>query len=123
MTKTLKSYKEVSEDSKLDKVTAARFIAYMTKRWIVDEEIQCVSGYAHEWAERFAWEAEYAKSDFAGVKVLQSIDTCENCHEPLTYEELLEAVGNGLTLGEVCCDKCYGEFLSQKCSEHKHPDE
>lgn len=123
MIKTLTTYKDVANEAKLGKVTAARFIAYMTKRWKTEEEIQCRSGYASEWAERFASNVEYQASDLNGLRVLKQIDCCLECGERLTDDELLERINNNLTLGEdIVCDDCYNDFMREKIDEEWHPD-
>lgn len=121
-TKTM-TYSDIAKETGLGKITGARFVAYMTMRWASNEDINCACGYAKEWAERFLNEQEYPCSDLAGLRTLQKIDCCENCHERLTSDELLEAVEGGLKLGEVCCDSCYLKWQQQSSEEKKHPDE
>ncbi len=58
-----------------------------------------------------------------GLKTLKKIDCCDNCHERLTFEELGEAVDNGLKLGEVCCNDFYQDFMKEKVEEERNPDE
>jgi len=44
----------------LEGKTKERYIRYMRLRWSNEEEIQCKTGYAEEWAMRFKNGIEYA---------------------------------------------------------------
>ena len=121
MIKTLATYKDAAKT--LGKIDGARFIAYMTMRWAKEEEIQCMSGYASEWADRFLNGVEYQSSDLEGLRVLKQIDCCENCHERLTFDEISDAINHDLKLGEVVCDDCWNQFVDQKYEESKHLDD
>jgi hypothetical protein len=46
------------------------YVAYMKERWAEEEHMQCISGYADEWAERFLSEREFEASDSIGQVVL-----------------------------------------------------
>ena len=54
--------------------TLERYVEYMKTRWSKEEEMQCMTGYAYEWAERFLYKSEYNCSDSIGRSVLQKID-------------------------------------------------
>lgn len=69
-----KTYREVGIESGLEGMTLNRFVAYMSERWSSDEVIKCLTGYAHEWAERFKECREHEASDFEGRVVLHAID-------------------------------------------------
>jgi len=68
------TYKEVAEHMKLDGITKVRFIKYMTTRWENEEKLQCETGYATEWAERFKGGCEYSASDYFGQGILNEMD-------------------------------------------------
>jgi hypothetical protein len=120
----MNTYKYIAKKHELGKIDGWRFVAYMSMRWPGGrEESNCMFGYADEWADRFDCGSEYSASDLEGLRVLKTIDTCENCHERLTSEEFLEAINSGLTAGEVCCQDCWQDFIAQKNEEAKHPDE
>lgn len=68
------TYREVGLEVGLEGETLNRYVAYMSERWSREEDLQCHTGYAHEWAERFACGGEYAASDLIGRTVLHAID-------------------------------------------------
>lgn len=70
----MKTFIEVSEAAELDGITAIRYVAYMTRRWSEEEETQCATGYALEWATKFKDGREYECSDGEGKMVLGNID-------------------------------------------------
>lgn len=70
------TYFDIANENGLTGKTAERYILYMTKRWgnKKDEKIKCLTGYASEWAQRFANGIEYSSSDSIGQEVLKDID-------------------------------------------------
>lgn len=74
MTKILKTFRQVADHYKLDKLTKKRFILYMETRWKDQEETHCTTGYASEWANRFKNNMEYVCSDLWGQTLLDKID-------------------------------------------------
>ena len=50
---------------------------------------------------------------------------CNECHEPLTDEEIKEREAEGLSLKDpdIICDDCWADFIAQKYEEQKHPDD
>ena len=48
---------------------------------------------------------------------------CAECKKPLSEEEIQEARQNGLKMDDVCCDKCWMAWVSDRREEQKHPDE
>ena len=73
---TCKTYFDIAKREGLTGRTAERYILYMCKRWgnPEDERINCLCGYASEWAGRFASGVEYGCSDMEGQRVLKEID-------------------------------------------------
>jgi len=70
----LKTYVEVAKLYKLDAIQTKRYIAYMKARWALEEETQCSTGYAGEWARRFQMGVEYGCSDEDGQKILEQME-------------------------------------------------
>jgi hypothetical protein len=70
----MKTYKDVAIKHNLTANQARRFVAYMLARWAREEETQCLTGYAGEWAERFKSGQEYVRSDSVGQAVLDMMD-------------------------------------------------
>jgi len=68
-----RSYKEVADDIGLHGLTKKMYIKYMETRWKSEEEIQCKTGYAHEWAERFKSGYEFGASDSKGRDILLTL--------------------------------------------------
>jgi len=68
------SYEEIAERSKMPSGLKARYVLYMRTRWEKEEDTQCKTGYAREWAERFLSGSEYECSDSIGQAVLKGID-------------------------------------------------
>ena len=71
----MKSFREVAEWYGLKGDMADRYVAYMQARWSNEQEIQCKTGYAGEWAQRFLAGEEYNCSDSIGKEVLAAIDS------------------------------------------------
>jgi hypothetical protein len=71
----MKTFEEIAEKNNMPLRMKERFIAYMRARWSDEEEIQCQTGYAQEWAERFLSHDEYGCSDGVGQEVLAEIDS------------------------------------------------
>ena len=46
---------------------------------------------------------------------------CVDCKEPLSDDELFEAVEERIK--EPACDKCYQKLQKERAEEQKHPDE
>lgn len=72
----MKTYADVAKRANLEGGTKERFLRYMKTRWADHETTQCETGYALEWAGRFAAHCEYACSDTEGRQVLA--DMVEN---------------------------------------------
>ena len=70
----MKTYEEVAKTHNLPLDTAERYVLYMKRRWADEEEIQCQTGYAEEWAERFMAGIEFSASDSEGKRILREID-------------------------------------------------
>ena len=68
------NYEEVAEKKGLPSEMKAKYVLYMRTRWADEEKIQCQTGYAIEWANRFLSESEYEMSDSIGQSVLRNID-------------------------------------------------
>jgi hypothetical protein len=67
------TYEEVAQQTELDAETQAVYVAYMRARWADDESLQCQTGYAKEWAERFKHNREYQASDHIGQAILRRL--------------------------------------------------
>lgn len=74
----MKTFREVGVDCGLEGKTLERYVKYMTKRWKDEEETQCLTGYAGEWARRFRSRVEWYSSDSEGQQVLMAIDNAPN---------------------------------------------
>lgn len=72
-----KTFREVGAEEGLEGFRLERFVLYMKKRWAKEESMQCQTGYAAEWAQRFMNGIEYSASDIDGRAVLQKIDMGE----------------------------------------------
>ena len=70
----MKTFLEVGIKEGLEGRTLERYVMYMTIRWKEEEEMQCKTGYAAEWANRFKISAEYDYSDSEGQRILKEID-------------------------------------------------
>ena len=68
-------YEEIAVKNDMSSEMKERFIAYMRYRWSDEEKLQCQTGYAQEWAERFLNHDEYGCSDGVGREVLMMIDS------------------------------------------------
>ncbi len=71
----MKTYVEVGIKNGLEGRALERYVVYMFRRWKTEEEIQCQTGYASEWAERFKKKVEYNCADSEGQIVLKEIDS------------------------------------------------
>jgi hypothetical protein len=49
------------------------YVAYMHARWSKEESLQCSTGYADEWANRFLCGDEYCCSDLFGQEILDRL--------------------------------------------------
>ena len=67
------TYPAIADKAGLTGATRNRFIKYMLIRWASDERIQCVTGYAEEWANRFKDGNEFGASDDIGQTVLRNM--------------------------------------------------
>lgn len=68
------TYLMVGKKNKLDGLQLIRYVNYMASRWHKEEEMNCKTGYADEWAERFRKGIEYEASDLGGQAILKMID-------------------------------------------------
>lgn len=68
------TYVAIGKKNKLTGTMLIRYVNYMTHRWGKEEEVNCKTGYASEWAERFKGKYEYNASDLGGQQVLDMID-------------------------------------------------
>ena len=66
-------YEDIADELELDFETKIYFVFYMRSRWYYEEELQCKTGYALEWAERFKMGIEYGASDIIGQTVLRGL--------------------------------------------------
>lgn len=82
------TYEEVAKEANLTVHQAERFCRYMRFRWDKEEALQCTTGYALEWAERFKSGYEYEASDAFGKSVLRFMDQ----HEALS--DLIDRAAN-----------------------------
>ena len=71
----MRTFEEIADRNKMDEAMKTRFVAYMRLRWDTEETIQCLTGYAQEWAERFLSHDEYGCSDNIGQEILAEIDS------------------------------------------------
>jgi len=67
------TFKEVGQEAGLKGVKLEMYVRYMLIRWADEEEIQCKTGYAGEWADRFKSGQEFRASDSEGQRVLREI--------------------------------------------------
>jgi len=74
----MKTYKEIAEKI-LPEHKRKPYVMYMTLRWGADEKMQCLTGYANEWAERFLYDAEYTASDQQGQSILREMGYSSIC--------------------------------------------
>ena len=70
----MKTFIEVGIANELEDRMLERYVQYMLTRWKEEEEIQCQTGYASEWAQRFKTGIEYGASDLEGQRVLKEMD-------------------------------------------------
>jgi len=68
------TYLAVGETMGLKGIRLLRYLEYMKTRWPDTEELKCQTGYAWEWAGRFADQVEYECSDEGGKHILRKID-------------------------------------------------
>jgi hypothetical protein len=57
------TYSEIADINQMDNDMKFRYVKYMTIRWKNDESLNCMCGYAQEWAERFLASREWEASD------------------------------------------------------------
>lgn len=69
----MKTYREVGIKAGLTGIQLNLYVDYMSKRWANEEIIQCQTGYAKEWAERFLSNSEWECSDSVGQLVLKEL--------------------------------------------------
>ena len=69
----MNTYREVGIAKGLQGNQLNLYVDYMTKRWSNEEELQCKTGYAQEWAERFLSNLEWECSDSQGQLVLKEL--------------------------------------------------
>lgn len=69
----MKTYREIGIKAGLEGGRLKLFIDYMDKRWKDEEETQCLTGYAMEWAGRFKDNLEWECSDSQGQMVLKEL--------------------------------------------------
>jgi len=67
------TYEEVGKEEGLEGEILNKFLKYMGIRWKDEEERQCKTGYAAEWANRFKVGNEYSASDCTGQSILDSM--------------------------------------------------
>lgn len=67
-------FEEVADAHGLSEQEKHRYVQYMRIRWGHEEELQCETGYADEWAIRFRRGIEYASSDTVGQDILATMD-------------------------------------------------
>lgn len=65
----MKTFLGVAEKHELSETQKARYITYMEARWKDEELLQCQTGYASEWAERFKAGIEMRASDCIGQEI------------------------------------------------------
>jgi len=69
------TYDEVATACNLNADTATRFLRYMRgRKWGGTEARHCSTGYAAEWAARFAEGIEYQMSDEEGQALLDAME-------------------------------------------------
>ena len=68
------TYDDIANSHNLQGNTRQRYLLYMNMRWSDEMDVQCKTGYAREWAERFLAGIEYMMSDGEGQKALREID-------------------------------------------------
>ena len=73
----MKTFRDVGVKEGLEGNTLERYVSYMQRRWKSEEETQCQTGYAAEWAQRFKGGWDYSASDVVGKSVLRDIDSEE----------------------------------------------
>ena len=71
------TYEQVGSKVGLAGLRLKKYVEYMKTRWGKQEYVQCITGYAQEWAERFFTGREYQASDSDGLRVLKTIDDRE----------------------------------------------
>jgi len=69
------TYEDIADKNNMRPRMKKRFVAYMRLRWSDEEELQCQTGYAQEWADRFLSHDEYGCSDGVGQEILAEIDS------------------------------------------------
>ena len=68
------NYTQVADEAGLTGKVKERYLNYMWIRWSNSEVEKSMTGYAGEWAERFATGREYACSDIQGQTVLNTME-------------------------------------------------
>lgn len=71
----MKTYEEIANKIGLASTIKLKYVTYMRIRWSDEEEIQCLTGYAEEWAYRFLDGREYQCSDTKGKEILIRLDS------------------------------------------------
>ncbi|KKN19984.1 hypothetical protein LCGC14_0940370 [marine sediment metagenome] len=74
----MKTFIDVGAKEGLEGKILERYVEYMLKRWKEREEIQCRTGYAAEWAQRFKGGDEYMCSDSEGQAILEEVNRRTN---------------------------------------------
>ena len=72
------TYLQVGKAIGLSPDTLVRYVQYMERRWAKEETLQCKTGYAEEWAERFQNGCEYNCSDSTGRAILDQLKSDED---------------------------------------------
>jgi len=69
-----KTYKDVADEVGLKGEIRIKYLAFMIARWEREEQTQCVTGYAREWAEKFKAKLEYICADSLGQSILNGLN-------------------------------------------------
>lgn len=67
------SFRIIGKEAGLKGKRLRVYTKYMKMRWGYKEEMECISGYAKEWADRFLAGKEYSYSDLEGQRILNKI--------------------------------------------------
>ena len=76
------SFEEVAKAFFLNDRQTSVYVKYMRKRWANEEKEQCLTGYAHVWADRFRSDQAFYCSDQLGKQILREEmlkDYCAGC--------------------------------------------
>lgn len=70
------TYKELAILNNMSKLMRIKYLKYMKERWGSPEaeKLNCMCGYAQEWADRFLQGIAYQSSDIEGQAILRCID-------------------------------------------------